>query len=416
MALDRNTIQIKTLTPLWTGDVKGECNEVKETGIIGSLRWWYEALVRGLGGYACDPTNSDCKFNYKEYKRTGKIQDGLRDMCDACYLFGCTGWSRRFLLEIGNGNPVYKGTLKVKCDRRGWYLKGGLYDSLNARILNTSQEDRQDTVREDYRAIVISLLEFISRWGAIGAKTQQGYGVFSLNPSETGLSETELPRVLTNGSRKRISEQKHLPHIEEIFVWKVNFRNFEVKSIPQWGNFTYNRGIDDDMSIGPDILQFLYSKYDFVPTSPLFRYRLRKSLKQSFNNSDLRHFMMGFMGIGGSPRLRMEREVYEKMGSKIHVSHLYKKGDLHEMRIWAWIPKYVLLNSNGRVRLFEKHFRTSTNSILNTLSGEIRKSAEEIFAVENPSVVCWNFDVAQKRVVKVEIPENESYQETGELK
>jgi len=50
-------IKIKTLTPLWTGDANGNCETLKETGIIGSLRWWYEALVRGLGRYACDPTS-----------------------------------------------------------------------------------------------------------------------------------------------------------------------------------------------------------------------------------------------------------------------------------------------------------------------------------------------------------------------
>ena len=57
-------IKIRTLTPLWTGDVDRECKSIKETGIIGSLRWWYEALVRGLGGYACDPT-SDRKCIYE---------------------------------------------------------------------------------------------------------------------------------------------------------------------------------------------------------------------------------------------------------------------------------------------------------------------------------------------------------------
>jgi CRISPR-associated protein Cmr1 len=93
MALDRNTIQIKTLTPLWTGDVKGKCNEIKETGIIGSLRWWYEALVRGLGGYACDTTSEDSKERCDYGRDKGNI-------CCACSLFGCTGWSRRFRLEV----------------------------------------------------------------------------------------------------------------------------------------------------------------------------------------------------------------------------------------------------------------------------------------------------------------------------
>ena len=37
-------IKLKTLTPLWTGDLNSECSTINETGIIGSLRWWYEAL------------------------------------------------------------------------------------------------------------------------------------------------------------------------------------------------------------------------------------------------------------------------------------------------------------------------------------------------------------------------------------
>ncbi|WP_394296503.1 hypothetical protein [Methanobacterium formicicum] len=25
---------------------------------MGSLRWWYESIVRGLSGYACDPASN----------------------------------------------------------------------------------------------------------------------------------------------------------------------------------------------------------------------------------------------------------------------------------------------------------------------------------------------------------------------
>jgi CRISPR-associated protein Cmr1 len=43
---------------LWTGGpVSGKMERVHETGIIGSLRWWYEAIVRSLGGSVCDPTS-----------------------------------------------------------------------------------------------------------------------------------------------------------------------------------------------------------------------------------------------------------------------------------------------------------------------------------------------------------------------
>jgi CRISPR type III-B/RAMP module RAMP protein Cmr1 len=44
---------------------------IKETGIIGSLRWWYDALVRGMGGYACDPTSDEDRCRNKEEKRGG---------------------------------------------------------------------------------------------------------------------------------------------------------------------------------------------------------------------------------------------------------------------------------------------------------------------------------------------------------
>jgi len=81
-------VRIKTLTPIWTGDAKRKSTELRETGIIGSLRWWYEALIRGLGGRACDPTFDN------------RCPDKDGNHCDACELFGCTGWSRKFRLEV----------------------------------------------------------------------------------------------------------------------------------------------------------------------------------------------------------------------------------------------------------------------------------------------------------------------------
>jgi len=62
-------IKLKTLTPIWTGGADGKCDRLHETGIIGSLRWWYEVLVRGLGGYACDPTSDNrCEYVYNSQR------------------------------------------------------------------------------------------------------------------------------------------------------------------------------------------------------------------------------------------------------------------------------------------------------------------------------------------------------------
>lgn len=108
------TVKIRPLTPIWTGDANRKNTVLRETGIIGSLRWWYEALIRGLGGDACDPTNSNC--------------DG-KNHCVACELFGCTGWARKFRLEVEeiksdatNEEILFKFIPLRKIDDREWAL------------------------------------------------------------------------------------------------------------------------------------------------------------------------------------------------------------------------------------------------------------------------------------------------------
>ena len=73
------------LTDLWTGDVNGKSERLITTGLLGSIRWWFEVLVRGLGGRACDPTDTKCED---------------RNHCVVCELFGCTGWARKFRFEV----------------------------------------------------------------------------------------------------------------------------------------------------------------------------------------------------------------------------------------------------------------------------------------------------------------------------
>lgn len=73
---------------LWTGDVDGKGERVIPTGLLGSIRWWCEVLVRGLGGAACDPTDGD-----------SRCPEGVQ-RCPVCELFGCTGWARKFRFEV----------------------------------------------------------------------------------------------------------------------------------------------------------------------------------------------------------------------------------------------------------------------------------------------------------------------------
>lgn len=52
-------VRISFTTPLWSADATRQAHRVECTGLVGSLRTWYEALVRGVGGWACDPTGTD---------------------------------------------------------------------------------------------------------------------------------------------------------------------------------------------------------------------------------------------------------------------------------------------------------------------------------------------------------------------
>ena len=134
-------IQLKTLTPIWTGGMDRTCDRLHETGLIGSLRWWYEALVRGLGGYACDPTSDD------------RCPDKDGKHCVACELFGCTGWSRKFRLRV--------------------------LDTKEGLIQNQLQKDTEFVldflelrpIRSEEKWLLAKAVEIAAKYGALGGKT-----------------------------------------------------------------------------------------------------------------------------------------------------------------------------------------------------------------------------------------------------
>ena len=59
-------------TPIWTGSVRIENDRERmqntrlvTTGLLGSIRWWFEVLARGLDGAACDPSGTCAPSNTK---------------------------------------------------------------------------------------------------------------------------------------------------------------------------------------------------------------------------------------------------------------------------------------------------------------------------------------------------------------
>lgn len=110
--------RLKACTDLWTGSVKleqrdGRSNErivsdkLVTTGLLGSIRWWLEVLVRGLSGPACDPSFEDRKNHPTSSRCPDPAVKQAMDLghhCVVCELFGCTGWARKFRFEVQDGS------------------------------------------------------------------------------------------------------------------------------------------------------------------------------------------------------------------------------------------------------------------------------------------------------------------------
>ena len=156
MTSNKIVISIEPLTPLWTGNAKQRCDRVHESGIIGSLRYWYESIVRGLGYYACDPTfrkkpNEPCLYDGKK---------GLGNICRVCQVFGCSGYARDFTLHVEGDKPGPDGQSK-RSKMVFLPTRPAGFNPMTAPALLTT-------------------LRFIEHYAALGARTSQGNGAISI--------------------------------------------------------------------------------------------------------------------------------------------------------------------------------------------------------------------------------------------
>lgn len=184
-------LQLKTLTPLWTGGVEtGKMDRIHETGIIGSLRWWYEAIVRGLGGRVCDPTtDTSCQFDTKAYEQALKdkksyeeaLSIGLKNVCPVCYLFGSTGWKRLFTLQLTDVHTVPFHLRTSLSINKNWFQRifsnsdfNVGYGDLTLRLVTRGQD------LDFVHCQMALLITITANYGGIGAKQQHGFGQFNI--------------------------------------------------------------------------------------------------------------------------------------------------------------------------------------------------------------------------------------------
>jgi len=193
---------------------------LRETGIIGSLRWWYEALIRGLGGRACDPTSDN------------RCPDKDGNHCGACELFGCTGWSRKFILHVLEKNGNLK-TTHIEKD-----------DEIIFEFIPLKQ------IYDEEWALLDLTLYFIAQYGALGGKTvlkpsdeknrenkryHQDFGLFKIVESELDtklkiFKKEDLKRFVKNMTPKHINQEKY-KWISIKNFWCVNGKYLARQSI-----------------------------------------------------------------------------------------------------------------------------------------------------------------------------------------
>jgi CRISPR-associated protein Cmr1 len=356
------------LTPIWTAGIDPITDRLHETSLIGSLRWWYEALIRGLGGYVCDPTEQGCKYDPKEQN------EGL---CDACRLFGATGWGRKFrIVASGKTESLLDSKTNVRLpsghrQQGGWYIFSSSQIGTLQLNLHTFRE-----IRKEEAAGLRVILALLTQYGALSAKTSNGYGV---------VTQYEIQENLINEFQARpISRKNHLPDLRDFFFAKLSFD--EPKN-PDW--WIKIQGIEEAMTKKKDaaLIDQVYG-HNIIPLASAIRNGLRYEWLNKPNSFE-DYYIFGKAGPvcpncfdPVKPDNRNSRNFYcfrcgsiqkgkeePSMASKINVSYAYpRENGKWEFRIWGWMP------CSGGIE--------NRNAFLNDLKSEL----------ENPRIWKYVFD------------------------
>lgn len=322
------------ITPFWTGNIDKNGSELQLTGILGSLRWWYAGIIRGLGGYVCS-ANDD-------------------DSCPVCRLFGMTGHARRFRIQIEEYNKkslgfytskdVYKansfwlwktyggedtGGRRIR-DRDGSKYKFGVNCIFGEKVVFSVSSFYDDA--EENISILVYLFSFLSRYAGLGAKLQNGFGLFHLQ------KDGENEKLINYGKENILKEiEKSRSHRQKTDKNNLDMRFFFSNKI-QLANFQKFKS--KLIAIGDPPAN------KHVPCAFDLRYKYRFQERPA----GLRDFIKMKSGrtvaneLLGQSRARIDEE---RAASKIFVGHPYQEqGENWYLRVYGYVPTEPIYDIN----------------------------------------------------------------------
>jgi len=326
-------IELQTLTPIWTGGVQSKETRTHATGIIGSLRWWYEAILRGLGNKVCDPTKHVCPDKHGNH-------------CPACDIYGTTGWSRRFRISVTHGNTMdyTRRNLNILPQGRtnGWFLPAGMVGPINLKMQHLHEH-------ELCQIAYLLPLRLMENRGTIGAKTEHGYGAFKItqpvNLNQT-LTEAKIEKLLGN-----TDQQRKLPDLRDFFFIKIHF-----DTQGNWWDKVKDFAPPPKQNATTWLSKFNeWVTHDCLPVSPVVRNAVRNH--PTFNGLpwNVQNFFFGTKNsvciycfkqvkdyCKACNKSLKKSEKLDGVASKLRISSAFptnKAGDKWEFRIWGWIPQ-----------------------------------------------------------------------------
>lgn len=197
---------------LWTGDADMGMSYIKATSILGGLRFWTEALLRSLGEHVCYDT---------------RCLHGSGRTCAACGIFGCTGLSREFSLNViperKLGQNEAEGPDRVYPGQGGrpahYRFRNGYRDKFTLAF--AAHRPPLGGGAPSLPGNMLAALALMIEYGTLGAQDQYGCGLMSYVRNE----DRELLLKAASIPENSVLQSSPGLSLQDFFFFKGSVRN-----------------------------------------------------------------------------------------------------------------------------------------------------------------------------------------------